>query len=319
MRNKSINKKVFLCLILFALIGCVQNTPIKESSVNEVPALAITISPTVTILPTKTRQGNYTPEPITNNPFIAPYGCPQYGDTDKYNGYYYDDPQTNNELCQRKRYWIPGVANVESQFLIMPDVVIGSAWAYNPELMLATAHFHSISLRDVEGGVAIPFCSEIGNYVWILRPYHEGILGTGEWEGPFLVVDCAALSDLYNVVAVRNEVVEVDFNTAKKWTMVKNMEMVGEGLYKFTWDFRSVDDVIISKINPDCLPDDFEPVRLDEWFKNRAGFYKNEEEYEKHVGDQLMILDEYHHEERYMMWRIDGEWKRFDLNNLTCP
>ena len=36
------------------------------------------------------------------------------------------------------------------------------------------------------------------------------------------------------------------------------------------------------------------------------------------VGDQLMILDEYYHEERYMMWRIDGEWRRFDLNNKEC-
>lgn len=305
-----------LILMMTLFVSACAPIIVSEPTVTIIPTA--TITPTATIMPTEIRQGNYTPEPITNCPFTAPFGCPQYGDTDKYNGYYYDDPQTNSELCCRKRYWIPGVVDVESQFLIMPDIVIGSAWAYGPELMLATAHHHNMNLDDVEGGVAIPFCSEIGNYVWILRPYNEGILGAGEWEGPFRVVDCAGRGDLYNVIAIRGEVVEVDFNTAKKWTMVKDIEMIGEDQAKFTWDFRSVDDVIVSKINPDCLSDDFEPVRLDEWFKDRASFYKDEDEYNKHFGDQLMILDEYYHEERYMMWRIDGEWRRFDLNTKEC-
>ena len=228
-----------------------------------------------------------------------------YGDNDKYNGYYY---YLNDK-------WIPGVVTVESQYLIMPDVVIGSAWGYDPEMMLATAHSHNLSLTGLDGGVALPFCSEIGNYVWLKRPYHSGILGTGEWEGPFMVSDCAGIGDLYNVTAIRGEAVEIDFDTARYWTMVKDFRMSGEDTAHYTWDFRSVDDVIVSKINPKDLGD-YEPVRLSEWFKDKVTYYENEDEYNEHFSEQVIVLDRYNKDERYMEWRIDGEWRRFYLNRL---
>ena len=252
------------------------------------------------------------------SPFEPPYWEPEpitydwqhpktvYGDNEKYNGYYY---YLNKE-------WIPGVVDVESQYLIMPDVVIGSAWAYEPEMMLSTAHSHNLSLKYIEGGVALPFCSEIGNYVWLKRPYNPGILGTGEWEGPFMVSDCAGIGDLYNVTAIREEVVEVDFDTARYWTMVKDFRMSGEDTAHYAWDMRRVDEVIVSKINPKDLPEDFEPVRLSEWFKEHATYYKSEEEANEHFYEQVMVLDRYNHEERYMEWRIDGEWRRFYLNEI---
>ena len=293
------------------LAGCIETKEIKPTSI----PVQETIIPTVQATPTETPmveedpivipedsfRGVWEPEEITWD-----WQWPQYhyGDHNKYNGYYY----------YLGNVWIPGVVDVESQYLVMPDVVIGSAWGYEPELMLSTAHHHNLSLKYVEGGVALPFCSEIGNYVWLKRPYNSGILGTGEWEGPFMVSDCAGIGDLYNVTAIREEVVEVDFDTAISWTMVKHMQQIGEDNYTYMWDMRRIDEVIVSKINPKNLPDDFEPVRLSEWFKERVTFYKNEEAYNKHFGDQVIVLDKYNKEERYMDWRIDGEWRRFDLN-----
>jgi len=294
------------------LAGCNQGTIIDANPTGISPTatttkLTLTVEPTpiateeILTIPEGSFRGIWEPEEITWNWQWARW---EYGDHNKYNGYYY----------YLGNVWIPGVVDVESQYLIMPDVVIGSAWGYEPELMLSTAYHHNLSLKYVEGGVALPFCSEIGNYVWLKRPYNPGILGTGEWEGPFVVSDCAGIGDLYNVTAIRNEVAEVDFDTARYWTMVKDFEMNGEDNATYKWDMRRIDEVIVSKINPKDLPKDFEPVRLSEWFKERVTFYKNEEEYNKHFYEQLKVLDEYNKEDRYMEWRIDGEWRRFNLN-----
>ena len=131
-----------------------------------------------------------------------------------------------------------------------------------------------------------------------------------------MVSDCAGIGDLYNVTAIRNEVVEVDFETARYWTMVKDFRMMGEDQAHWTWDFRKVDNVIVSKIDPEHLPDDLEPVILADWFRDRATYYTSQEEANEHFYDQVLVLNEYNHEERYMKWRIDGEWRRFDLNRL---
>jgi len=298
------------------LAGCNQGTTI-DANPTRISPTATAIKPTPTIEPTPIAteevlnipegsfRGVWEPEEII---YDWQWNKEKYGDSNKYNGYYY----------YLGNVWIPGMVDVESQYLVMPDVVIGSAWGYEPEMMLSTAHHHNLSLKYVEGGVALPFCSEIGNYVWLKRPYNAGILGTGEWEGPFMVSDCAGIGDLYNVTAIREEVVEVDFDTARYWTMVKHMNQIGEDTYNFMWDMRRVDEVIVSKINPKDLPEDFEPVRLSEWFKERVTFYKNEEESNEHFYEQVLVLDEYNKKERYMEWRIDGEWRRFDLNEVPA-
>ena len=307
-------KKIMVLLIALMMAGCNQGTTI-DANPTRISPTATVIKPTSIINPTPIAteetlvipegsfRGVWEPEPIV---YDWQWDKEKHGDGDKYNGYYY---YLNDQ-------WIPGVVDVESQYLIMPDVVIGSAWGYEPEMMLATAHSHNLSLTGLAGGVALPFCSEVGNYVWMKRPYNPGILGTGEWEGPFLVSDCAGIGDIYNVTAIRDEVVEVDFDTARYWTMVKNFRMSGEDTAHYAWDMRKIDEVIVSKINPKDLPDNFKPVRLSDWFKERVTFYKNEEEYNKHFGEQILVLDKYNHEERYMEWRIDGVWRRFSLNEI---
>lgn len=214
--------------------------------------------------------GNPEPEPITIDQELN-YGCYKLGDPHKINGYYYED-RFYEELCRKplELYdWIPGIPTYETQFLKAPDVFTGSSWAYSPDAMEYTADYHALSLDGYVDGVALPFCSEIGNSVWLKRQGEE-------WEGPFLVADCAGLWDLYEVTYWRNEAVEVGWRTARRWKMAQFRE---DGWY---WDHRRIDNVMVSKINPKDLEFTIYniPEDLSEWFKDRAEFYETQEEWE---------------------------------------
>lgn len=62
------------------------------------------------------------------------------------------------------------------------------------------------------GFVALLRQGDIGREVWITNP------DTGDREGPFLVVDVAARKDISNLLS-RNWVVDVDYETGKRWKM----------------------------------------------------------------------------------------------------
>jgi len=204
-------------------------------------------------------KGNLIPDPILKDAMTGR----EIRNTNPYNGYYWYG------------YWIPGMLSEKSQFLTMPDIFEGSAIGYGPNLMEATAATFGVSLENVEDGVALSFCSEIGGTVWLKRPYNPKVIGTGIWEGPFKVVDCGARNDIYGQVMGRKEVVEVGFKTALKWKMVTNLKGGGES-YSWGWDQRRIDDVIVSKIPPECLPKNYVPVKLYEWFPPLAEFDKYE-------------------------------------------
>lgn len=170
----------------------------------------------------------------------------------------------------------------------------------------ATAKYNNFSLDNVVDGVALPSCAEQGNYVWLKRPNLD-------WEGPFRVVDCAGYWDQYNVAVNRKESVEVGFKTAVNWGMA-TFEKDSYGEWQTTWLQRRVDDVIVSKINPKCLPHNIVPVNSQDWFRENISFYKTYDEYYWHYLGQLQIIDKYY--DGYSMWRVDGEWLKFDLNSL---
>ena len=216
--------------------------------------------------------GNPNPEPITVHLYEPPFGCPKLGDTDKFNGYYYEDPQSDDKCWREHYYWNPGVPTYETQFMEMPDIVTGSAWAYAGGGVEGGARHFALSLDDVKDGIALPFCSEIGNRVWIKKAGYD-------WEGPFLVVDCAGLMDIYNVIVHRGEVVEVGFKTALRWDMLKNIACDTEGC-KGDWNIRRLDNIIVSKIDPTNLPDKITPVILSDWFEERASYFRSQQEFE---------------------------------------
>ena len=251
-------------------------------------------------------RGNPIPESITINLYRAPYGCLKLGDPHKINGYYYEDPWDSG-MCWKEKYnWNPGVPTYATQFLKMPDLVIGQAWGGSS--MEGCARAKAVSLTHVEDGVAVPFCSEIGNHVWIKRPYIPTIAGTGEWEGPFAVVDCAGQMDLYNVVVHRQEIVEIGVKTAIKWDMIRDFNPSTEG-QRIYWDMRRwPEDVLISKIDPKYLPEDIIPIRLVEWFKERAVFYETQEEWDNDYKPLFKSIN------GIPSWRFEsnGEWKNFE-------
>jgi hypothetical protein len=250
------------------------------------PIIVVTPQP----IPTPTQFAGYqTPDPITYDV----YGKQTQGaDTNRYNGYY-------NEFGK----WIPGVVKAESQFLIMPDLVIGEAWGGGGK------GIHSFGDYGTVDNIVIPFCSEIGNYVWAKREGHE-------WEGPFRVIDCAARYDIYNVVVNRHEVAEILFKTAVKWNMIELGTPNGEGLYSYGWNMRRIENVMISKINPDCLGD-LQPVKLDEWFRDRVQYFETKDEGMQWEDDNPSgTLTK--NINGIPQWRINGEWITFPRNSMEC-
>jgi len=118
-------------------------------------------------------------------------------------------------------FCVPGLVTNEVWFTRSPQYVYGTAVYYNPGLMRATAKWRSIEMFDLAyrsdeylGGVAVPSPANIGDTVWLRR-------SGGEWTGPYLVVDCSRRADMYTHIAINQQVVEVDFETALEWGFVE--------------------------------------------------------------------------------------------------
>ena len=120
-------------------------------------------------------------------------------------------------------FCVPGIVTNEVWFTRSPQYVYGSAVWYAPGLMRATAKWrdpdtyamYHLAYRsdDYLGAVAVLSPANIGDTVWLRR---DG----GEWEGKYLVVDCSRRADMYSHIAINQQVVEVDFETALRWGLV---------------------------------------------------------------------------------------------------
>jgi len=74
-----------------------------------------------------------------------------------------------------------------------------SVW-YDPWIIEATAHVRGMDLSGYLDGVALMSPADLGKEVWIRRDGHD-------WEGPFLVVDCAQQNHMYAAVVNHGEVI----------------------------------------------------------------------------------------------------------------
>jgi len=174
-------------------------------------------------------------------------------------------------------YWVPGLIRVRSQFLELPLVMQGRAVWYAPGPMEATAELHGLSLLAYVDGAASMSCADIGLPVWIDRGYG--------YEGPFLVVDCPQLDDVYSIIVHREEVIEVGWQTAQEW-----------GIQSGGWQ------VTISRIPP-AMATRLNPVRLDDWFLERVEFYPQVE---------TLTLDPRPIYRSPSTWRLYGKWTTFE-------
>ena len=174
-------------------------------------------------------------------------------------------------------YWVPGLVRVRSQFLELPLVYGGRAVWYAPGVMEATAEARGLSLLAYVDGVASMSCADLGLPLWIDR-------GFG-YEGPFLVVDCPQLDDIYSVVVHREEAIEVGWRTAEEW-----------GIQSGGWEVR------VSRVLP-TLPNRIKQIRLRDWFLERAKFYPRVER---------LTLDPRPIFRAPSTWRLYGEWITFE-------
>jgi hypothetical protein len=173
-------------------------------------------------------------------------------------------------------FWVPGLIRNESQFLDLPLVMTGRAVWYVAGVMEATAEVRGLSLRGYLDGVASMSCADLGLPYWIDR-------GFG-WEGPYLVVDCPQLDDVYSVVVHREEVVEVGWRTAQRW-------VIEDG----GWDVR-VSRVPSAEIDSSMVP-------LRPWFLQAVRFYP---------AALTVELDPRPIYRAPSTWRIDGtNWTTF--------
>jgi hypothetical protein len=126
---------------------------------------------------------------------------------------------------------VPGLITNETWWTAQPEHVKGKAVWYAPNIMEATAEWRGMSLEGFAGGVALMSPAEMGEVVWLKRPGFS-------WEGPFLVVDASARVHMWVTVTHIGEVVEVDWNTARRWGMVSG----SEGSYTVNeWMIRDVE------------------------------------------------------------------------------
>jgi len=176
-------------------------------------------------------------------------------------------------------YWVPGLIRTEFQFTDLPLVMEGRAVWYEPQVMGATAEVRGLSLHGYLDGVASMSCADVGLPYWINR-------GFG-WEGPYLVVDCPQLDDVYSVIVYREEVMEVGWRTAERW-----------GIQDGGWQ------VVVSRVPPKRLPP---AVRLRPWFLERVEFYPRE---------LTVTLDAKPIYRRPSTWRINGTWQTFTRPTL---
>ena len=297
--------KIIITIILFFLGFMILTSFNKntEAVIIQVPintsTLALVSTAAKTVIPTSTPVAIVSTEtPTQTQPIDIGNPIPETDDDrNAYNGYLW-----NNEG------WVPGLISFETQFLRMPDVFIGSAVFYAPDVMRANAEYRELSLDGVVGAVAIQSCSEIGHKVWLQRPGYD-------WEGPFLVVDCSRRNDLYGQIMFRDQAVEVDFDTAVRWRMARYGGQQNDGRWSTLTE--RMNNVIISKYDPILFNGNI--VDLSVWFLKHVTYAKiteNAYQIENYVppgynGMGWGELGFINPSNILPMWKINGEWITF--------
>jgi hypothetical protein len=280
-------------VVSFTNTGTPTSNVVVVSSTTTTPSQVFV--PSFTAVPSVVPTQTPTKVPIDEGTIIPELG----DDGNAYNGYWW-----NNEG------WVPGLITFETQFLRIPDVVIGSAVFYAPYVMEATVEYRGLPYDPnyYVGSVAIQFCSEIGHVVWLQRPEKE-------WEGPFLVADCSRRNDLYGHIMFRDQSVEVDFETALRWGMVRYGGDQNDGRWSALTS--RLDGVIVSRDVPAGKDDAV--IDLSLWFPEKISYAKiseNHHQIENYVppGYNGMVwqgLGFINPSKSLPMWRINGEWITF--------
>jgi len=123
----------------------------------------------------------------------------------------------------------------------------GAVW-YAPGVMEANCQYRGYDMDRFEDGVAMMSPSDLGKTVW-LRPLGQ------DWQGPFIVCDCGVRGQVYEMVTVRGEVVEVGWSTAERW-----------GMGPFDGGWKTEVEVFVGDKEPSVGLDFVEPIDYVDWF-----------------------------------------------------
>jgi len=210
--------------------------------------------------------------PQENQLCVWEYAYPSCNDGKVLNGYWWRDS-----------VWVPMYPSLDSWFTPSPLHFIGGAVFYAQGVMEANAKYRDFNLTNYIDGVAFMSPADIGLPVWLKKP-------DGVWEGPFLVVDSSMRGDEYPLVIIRNEALEVGWKTAKRWGMVDDKNQVK------IWIMENVE---ISKINPDYLTQSLPTVNYKQWWLDNLKPATVAD-----LGSPIYIPPR--------TWRIKGDWKTFE-------
>jgi hypothetical protein len=197
---------------------------------------------------------------------------PHCDDKNVWNGYWWQDT-----------VWIESYPSIGSWFTPAPVLSKGNVVFYGPGIMEANADIRNLSLEGYIDGIALMSPADIGLPVWLKRPGHE-------WEGPYLVVDCAGRSDMPAIVKYRREIAEVSWDTAVRWGMVKGNRVLH-------W---RIEDVEVSKIDPRYLKDET-VIDYPEWLLNQINRADPFDPYQWRTPVYRTPST----------WLIDGQWVTF--------
>jgi hypothetical protein len=215
--------------------------------------------PSATPAPTTTAIPISTPVPDFQRPVWVPEDRSIPDDGNAYNGYWWWDG------------WVPGLVTFETQFLRLPPVSLGSAVFYAPGVMESNVEYRGLSLDGMIGGVAVQFCSQIGHSVWLLRPGQDELSG---WEGPYIVADCSRRNDLFGQILYRDQVVEVDFETAVRWGLARYGGEQNDG--RWSTIRGRLDGVLVSTEDPQTHYNG-QITDLSTWFEQQVEFAERSE------------------------------------------
>lgn len=214
-------------------------------------------------------------------------------DGNPYNGYAWNDDPS---IC------VPGLIDIETWYTPAPPYSYGDAVWYAPNVMEGTARYRQLSLEGFVDGVSLMSPSDIGRTVWLRRFGRD-------WEGPFLVVDCARRGDIWPVIMKRGEVVEVGFQTAAKWGFV-DAKMRDDGVYDRPYVIQKWKMENVEVLKMDAIPSrlmNHYPIDYVRWWGDRAVF-SNGYDIPKPRGLNPDYYPEYH-----PGWMWQGEDESFPM------
>jgi len=301
-------KEIVLIITLLALVFLL-TTSVQIQNIGEqvhspiVPLVTkvITVPMSVSVptpIPTFSSPQRIIPEVTTNSEVTALWNN---DDINVYNGYNWYG------------LWVPGMVSFETQYLRLPTTTIGSVVFYAPDVMRANVEYYGLSMDGCVGAVAVPFASEIGHKVWLMRPGYD-------WEGPFIIADSSRRNDIYGHIIYRDQIAEIDFDTAVRWEMARyggngNKGMNNEG--RWTALTGRLNHVIMSFVPPEQF--DGTIIDLNVWFLQNVKYAeRTENRYQVenyvppgYVGEIWHGLGFNNPSDTLPMWLINGEWVSF--------